>query len=291
MEGCFFLTITGPAGIIKLSHLISVEVPNMNFERISRCGLPFFLLACGGLRIFLKLFCIDPSTGFYEGGGISRVAFTLLVGVGLLFFLILGLLQRPHLSLDTIPRGKPLRLLSVLTGLSAFPLAWDGIQNFTGFSFLSLLSFLVLVVGPIAGGCVFLLIGLKPDQSTPLHGLLLLLPLFWQGGYLLKLFMRYTASRSVSDQLLEVLMLILLAFSLLANGRLLGSVDPSAGLKQLRAFGRGFVLLAVSLGISNLIAAILNRSMGCAMSPMYSLFYLLLGLYILVLDYQTWNQA
>ncbi len=119
----------------------------------------------------------------------------------------------------------------------------------------------------------------EDSQSRPIHGLLLLVPLAWQVALLLSSFMEYTAIRSVSDQMLTTVMLILLAPFLLAHARVLGQIDPDRGARQAVVFGLPFALVAFCACMGMLAASLAGRGVTVAPSPVFSAFYLFFGIY------------
>ena len=145
----------------------------------------------------------------------------------------------------------------------------------------TLVSFLCLGIAPFVTGGLFLMIARRTEdsQSRPIHGLLLLVPLAWQVALLLSSFMEYTAIRSVSDQMLTTVMLILLAPFLLAHARVLGQIDPDRGARQAVVFGLPFALVAFCACMGMLAASLAGRGVTVAPSPVFSAFYLFFGIY------------
>ena len=111
------------------------------------------------------------------------------------------------------------------------------------------------------------------------HGWLMLLPLVWEIGELLSSFMAYTALRNVSDQMLTIVMLILMAPFLLAHARILSGVGAEKGVRQLLFFGPAFALFAIAVPGGMIAAALAGKTVALGLSPAAAVFYFLSGLY------------
>ena len=114
-------------------------------------------------------------------------------------------------------------------------------------------------------------------------GWLMLLPLVWEIGELLSSFMAYTAIRNVSDQMLTIVMMILMAPFLLAHARILSGVGVEKGLRQLLFFGPAFALFAIAVPGGMIAAALAGKTVALGLSPVSAVFYFLSGLYAAVL--------
>lgn len=253
-----------------------------------------FTAVCTGLRLFLKFASVDPLTGYYEGYGAVVWLFNLLLLAGIGGCLLLGWLQ-PRRSY--LPVSRIRRMAAVLVGVACFPAGVSGLAAQSGqlemlqgaitmpaliaALVVTLVSFLCLGIAPFVTGGLFLMIArhTEDSQSRPIHGLLLLVPLAWQVALLLSSFMEYTAIRSVSDQMLTTVMLILLAPFLLAHARVLGQIDPDRGARQAVVFGLPFALVAFCACMGMLAASLAGRGVTVAPSPVFSAFYLFFGIY------------
>ncbi len=253
-----------------------------------------FTAVCTGLRLFLKFASVDPLTGYYEGYHTIAALFNLLLLAGVGGCLLLGWLQRD----GSVPRvSRVQRIAAALVGVACFPVGVSGLAAQSGqlerlqgaltmpaliaALVVTLVSFLCLGIAPFVTGVLFLMVARRSgdSQSKPFHGLLLLVPLAWQVALLLSSFMEYTAIRSVSDQMLTTVMLILLAPFLLAHARVLGRIDPERGIRQAVTFGFPFALLALCACAGMLAASVAGCGVAVAPSPVFSAFYLFLGLY------------
>ena len=112
-----------------------------------------------------------------------------------------------------------------------------------------------------------------------MNGWLMLLPLVWEIGELLSSFMAYTALRNVSDQMLTIVMLILMAPFLLAHARILSGVGAEKGVRQLLFFGPAFALFAIAVPGGMIAAALAGKTVALGLSPAAAVFYFLSGLY------------
>lgn len=112
-----------------------------------------------------------------------------------------------------------------------------------------------------------------------MNGWLMLLPLVWEIGELLSSFMAYTALRNVSDQMLTIVMLILMAPFLLAHARILSGVGAEKGVRQLLFFGPAFALFAIAVPGRHDRGRARREDRRARLSPAAAVFYFLSGLY------------
>lgn len=251
----------------------------------SRHGLllPLFLvlsLLGVALRVYLKLVVVDPFTGFYEGSTQIVFVFRLLIGGGILALLLLGW-RNGSKATGRIQPSRFTCAASAASGAAAILLSLVSVFDLAGeFAFWGisdLTALLFHLVGAVSGG-VLLYIGFA-GSALQLGGGWLLFPLVWQVYFLLRLFMQYTASRSVSDQLLTIVMLLCLVPFLLAHGRLLGGIEPEKGARQIYLFGLPYALTALTLSAGIVAGALAQRSVVVALGLWEAIFYFLLGLY------------
>lgn len=275
---------------------------------------------CLILRIVLKLTAIDPQTGFYEGGGALPPLFSILLGASVLALLLLGFLLGRKARGAGISFGIPLRVLAFATGVLLFCwtlLHWRDIAEvFSADMALPpkllscIFALLFRIVLPWISAYLFLRIaGFGPftisceyrtNEPVPvlpenvfdlegglrtlrMNGWLMLLPLVWEIGELLSSFMAYTAIRNVSDQMLTIVMLLLMAPFLLAHARILSGVGAEKGVRQLLLFGPAFALLAIAVPGGMIAAALAGKTVALGLSPAAAVFYFVFGLYAAVL--------
>ncbi len=254
------------------------------------------LVCCAVLRIYLKLSVIDPATGFYENNPMSAFVFHWILGVSCIATMLIGWLSKDKGDVPVLRMGLCERGFLIASGIAALVFSGSSLfeqvdslltfnPNLVGagvlFSLLlSVFGVFCLLVAPVITGILFVVIGLKGNNGAgSYHGVLLLLPVLWQTATLLTTFMDYTLMRSVSDQRLAIIMLILMVPFLLANGRMLGGIDAKKGARQLTIFNLPFSLIAVPLSLGVLIAGFAGKSVEIGLSPFAALFYLCMGLY------------
>lgn len=275
---------------------------------------------CLLLRIVLKLTAIDPATGFYEGGGALPLLFNVLLGASVLLLLALGFLSGRKLRGASVAFTLPLRALSAAAGAALFcwtllrlgelPGVLSADYPFMPKLLLCLFTLLFRLALPLVGACLFVRIAGAGDFTIPcgfrafaadpdsalsdphsgpgprtlrMNGWLMLLPLVWEIGELLSSFMAYTAIRNVSDQMLTIVMMILMAPFLLAHARILSGVGVEKGLRQLLFFGPAFALFAIAVPGGMIAAALAGKTVALGLSPVSAVFYFLSGLYAAVL--------
>ena len=87
-------------------------------DQLSKMLFLFFAIACTALRVFLKLTAVDPSTGFYEGGGIAVPVFLALLVLAVIALLLLRFRRTPPAVLQV---GLCSRLPSPASPAGSFP--------------------------------------------------------------------------------------------------------------------------------------------------------------------------
>ena len=247
----------------------------------------FFAIACAALRVFLKLTAVDPATGFYEGGGAARLAFNLLLAVGVIALLALRLRRTQPAVLQA---GRIPRVLAALTGLSGgiyaalyfldrlsrMDLSGGLLVGTVGL----LLQMITLVIAPVCAVYLYLRIALLGGkQEFEVNGWVALSPILWQLGVLLLTFMSSTAIRSISDQMLTVLAMIFSLPFLLTHARWAGNVLRGKGVARMPAYGFPYAVLAISLGAGMVAAALAGREVSASLGLPGALHYLCSGLY------------
>ena len=263
----------------------------------------FALICCIALRIYLKLFSINPATGFYEGNLTAASIFNWVLIIGCIGLLLMGWLSSKKMAVPIFRSNPGMRVFSVLTGIFALVFAGstlleqvDGLLNLTYGSnivsslVLSAVGIFCLIVAPIVSGILFIVIGLKGCNGNQYHGALLLFPVLWQTALLLTTFMRYTLMRSASDQLLMIVTLLFIVPFLMANGRILSNLNPEKGMRQLSMFGLSFALAAVPHSIGILSAAFANKTVEIGPSLYAAGFYLCMGIYAMMMVFSLKKQ-
>ena len=240
----------------------------------------FFSLAgcaavCLILRVVLKLTAVDPATGFYEGGGALPLVFNILLGVSVLLLLAAGYLSGRRTRGASVTFTIPLRALAFAAGISLAVWAFLNVEG--------ILEILPEVLTPDSRllfklfYCLFVvlfrLVLREAHGYLRMNGWLMLLPLVWEIGELLSSFMAYTALRNVSDQMLTIVMLILMAPFLLAHARILSGVGAEKGVRQLLFFGPAFALFAIAVPGGMIAAALAGKTVALGLSPAAAVFY------------------
>lgn len=245
----------------------------------------FSAICCTVLRVLLKLNAVDPSTGFYEGGGILVPVFNFLLGVSAVALLALGLLWRPAAPSGG---GAPRVLTAVLGAATLAYSAYEILSLMNTMDISSaLLPLLFQFVGAASGFSFLWIAFTQRGISSHAAAYAMLLPLVWQVYTLLSLFMKYTIIRSASDQLLNVLMLVFLAPFLLAHGRLLGGINPEKGRRHQLAFGLPFALFAVTASCGTIVATLGGRSVDIALGMPAAIYYLVFAAYAVSCVFST----
>lgn len=242
---------------------------------------------CVILRVYLHAACIDPETGFYEGGQALMFIYYAILVAGTLSILILGLLGKAENPVVSVTPA--LRLVTLAASLGVAILAVPATTWIIGPSYLPpsmamiLLRLFLLSFAPLVTVVLLVYIAVKSRSGfAHVSAYLMLLPVVWMAAILLTRFMDYTASRHVSDQMLTVAMLSFATLFLVPLGRISSGLTPEKAARQLVAFGLPFALLAFSV-CAGILASPGTASL--ALSIPESIAFLLLGLYAAVLAF------
>lgn len=247
------------------------------------------------LRVYLKLNEIDPATGFYAGNLTASHVFNWITTIGCIGLLLFGWFSSKKSSSPQLHKEFGIRIFSVLTGISTFVYLGSTFQkqvdelltltygsSMISSLLLSAVGIFCLIVAPVVSGFLFLTVGIKGCRKH-YHGALFLFPILWQTALLLSTFMSYTLMRSVSDQLLMIVSLLLIIPFLLANGRILSRTNSEKGAHQLTMFGLPFALVAVPSSIGILSASVAGKTVEIGPSVFAAVFYLCIGLYAIAM--------
>lgn len=269
-------------------------------SRTAKLVFTFFAAICAGLRVNLKLSVIDGLSGFYEGGGSMPLIFNLLLLVGVALLLLLSLKRRPEVT--RVLEYRPcVRLLSLLLGAATLVYAGTELLKRIDEQLSLPGDTMSLAIGLTFTGLVFALLpalaaftlfrvglGARGDSSGfRISPYLALTPVLWQVALLLTLFMKYTAVRHVSDQLLTVLMLICFVPFLLSNARVLSDVSHDRGVGRLATFGLPFALLAFSVSAGVIASYVVGNPLYIALSLPGAIFFLIAGVYATVVCFSV----
>ena len=254
-------------------------------------GVITFLCAvlCIPLRIYMELQCIDPFTGFYEGGTALRWLYVLLVGAAILCLLLPKRESRRNVK----PVSGRICLLpaGILLALSAAASAWSPlgqllvqVWNKTGASLLigTVVCLVAAAVSSLVFGGLFFFGRSRQNGFQPL---LLLAPVLWILQLLIQRFSQFTALSSISDQKIFVAFLVFSCLFLLFHARAVGGVDPDRGRRWSVPLGYGVFLLGAPLAAG--IAAVRFAGIGAypTLSDVDLLLVASMALYALVYSY------
>ncbi|MBC8585534.1 hypothetical protein [Youxingia wuxianensis] len=221
----------------------------MNYK-LSRIIFLFSAIACIIIRAVLKIFSVDPVSGFYEGYDFVVAVFNILMLASCAGIFICAYIK-PEKRIPSVGLSPSLRAAAIFTGIAMELVSvTDMISVFRetfNFGAPFNIALLLFSLCGIASGVVFLLLGMRCQEDgslVPVNGIAMLLPLVWQLYHLLASFMEYTAIQSVSDQLLCSLSLIALVVFLFVHARVAANLSTAKTYRQLFAFGLIFSLLA-----------------------------------------------
>lgn len=243
------------------------------------------------LRVFLKLQRIDLTTGFYTKTDIWVILFSVLLLLTLLAICI-AVATKKNAPQTPLPTGKGIAftsaLLTVGGALFTISAGEEILQKIhtiflqsnwlqaNWLQFLFLCSSLLFVIGMV--GLTAWYFG--PQQTTPRHAFLYL-PIIFLVLLLLTRFNSYLTVKSVSDQLLEILLYLCAMLFFVGHGYLLsGNTQKKRFRKVTVSTGYLAGYLAVVLSVSSLVSLLVR---GANLYPTLSFwelpFILGLGLY------------
>lgn len=172
------------------------------------------LAVCLACRVYLKLFAMDVTTGFYEGGDILVTVFNALLTAAPIIMFLSNRMLRPGDDYPLDMRDEPLRVLAGSCGLALAAFTALGppeslLQQARSEAFERLAETLRWGLGGLAALALLLMavFGVFGKKNTALNLLTLALPL-WQIVYLVMRFNSYTTVTAISDYLLLVLFML-----------------------------------------------------------------------------------
>jgi hypothetical protein len=206
-------------------------------------ALDFTALAvCLACRVYLKLYAMDITTGFYEGGEVFVTIFNVLLTVTPSVMFLSNRLLRPGDDYPLDMRDEPLRVLAVLCGLAIAAFTFFGppeslLRQARSETFEQVVEYMRWGLGGLAALSFLLMgiLGVFGRKNTALALLTLSLPL-WQIVYLVMRYNSYTTVTAISDYLLLVLFMLFNALFLMGFAR-------TASL-QMRRDGRNYAIPA-----------------------------------------------
>lgn len=224
------------------------------------------------LRLILKLFCIDPQTGFYAHASWLGVIFEILVLAAAVLFLLLGFVKpkvsllpsgRPPLDSRIIPYSFPgsaifLRLVVAAVLLHAVSVffGWNpniGLGEMKTFSILlACLDLLAVLAIEFTVFCM--------SQNEPLpYAFVSVVIILWSLVFLIHQYMRFTTVNCVSDEKLELLALCASMLFWYVFARIVSRSMKPGLLRFLSAFGYLTALLCLVLTVPQIFAVIFTK--------------------------------
>lgn len=225
------------------------------------------LVLCMAARIWLKLFAMDLTTGFYTGSQALATAFHAVLAGSILLLLLLYLLRRPYGDYPVLTRSKALSVLALLCGVGILCYIVEllspyriGGQNpgvvLTGFA-----QGLCAVLG-LAAGIAFLVLGAQGlFHRRGMHGGVLPLTAgIWLLVLLVCKFNSYTTLTTISDHLLAVLFMVFGAMFFVAHARTLSGLARKDGRNYVIPSGLCASLCGFLLCLPNWVWAAVNQT-------------------------------
>jgi hypothetical protein len=189
-------------------------------------ALDFTALAvCLACRVYLKLYAMDITTGFYEGGEVFVTVFNVVLTITPIIMFLSNRLLRPGDDYPLDMRDEPLRVLAILCGLAIAAFTFFGppeslLRQARSETFEQVVEYLRWGLGGLSA-VAFLLLGIFGvfGRKNTAFTLLVLAPPLWQVVYLVMRFNSYTTVTAISDYLLLVLFMLFNALFLMGFAR------------------------------------------------------------------------
>lgn len=270
----------------------------MTLQFIKRI-FPAAAIVCAVWRTYLHMAYIDPDTGFYLASG------PLVFGFNTVFLLCMVLLPflaaRANIPEDIgLPRNTGVKSTLLFCGvcaamvsipafleIAAFGLGGDGRSMIA-----TIAQLLLFAIGPLVTAVLFLAAAARGGNEgrlgePPLNAYLMLIPVIWQGAIMLQRFMRFTASRHVSDQMLAIVLLVFAVPFLLAFARVAAGIDKEKGTRQMVVFGLLYALAAFTFCPAMFTGLAAEGWPRFSLSLVETLFYLSLGVFAVAAIYSV----
>lgn len=248
-------------------------------------------MVCIPLRVYIELQCIDPATGFYQGGVALRWVYALLLAAAILCLLVprrrsSGSLKPASGRICLLPAGI---LLSISAGISAWNTLGRLLVQVWSKAGATLVMGTVVCIAAAAVSCLVFL-GLAffffgRERQYGFQPLFLLAPVLWILQLLVQRFSQFTALSSISDQKLFVGFLGLSCLFLLFHARAVGGVDPDRGRRWSIPLGYGVFLLGAPLAAGRAAVLLSGAAAYSTLSDADTLLVASLALYALVYSY------
>ncbi|WP_312642215.1 hypothetical protein [Hydrogenoanaerobacterium sp.] len=225
------------------------------------------LLVC--FRMVLKLDFIDPQTGFYSTHSILDSAFHLIFAGFLLALLIFSYSGHQKFSQEPLPSMKPASATATILGMAIeFKALTDSYKLFTQltggepFKTMDLLLTMVTLLISVVTGVVMIVLAVNMGSDS-LKGYsvsaVLVVTVLYQCLMLIERFTSRTSPVTISDDMLEVLMLVFAILFMMAQARIITRINLNKGYRLLEFSGYACALTALVLLIPELFGILIGR--------------------------------
>lgn len=194
------------------------------------------MLVVGGiLRVALKLFFTDASTGFYQENGWLSIAFSAVLAAGCVLLLLMNALRKGTGDYRISGRSAAVSLLALLAGAAILLYVWLGLPiplgqpnpdaNPKWEQYIRIINQVLGSAAAVsfAAAGVWGLLGKSPPA------LLSILPALWQIVLLLSRFNGYHSVLYIPDHLLAVLFMLFATLFYLGHARTLSGLSRKDG--------------------------------------------------------------
>lgn len=236
------------------------------------------ILTLSVLRVVQQLLFIDPTTGFYQGGGWIQAAQD-VVYITVTMTLLLFSSRSPRLLLITTNRQKKMSICALVfgcvvalsAGLALISALRAGPLDRRGFG---------MVLGIFSGLAIMLMAQMMMKKGVYRGPLLIAaIPAIWLAYTAMTKFMGYDTIVTISDRVLELISLCLGAMFFLSHARMVGSIEIDRRSALTRLFGYLFPLYAVTFTFGQMVAFVFGRYTAVMLAPWEMISMFSLGLY------------
>jgi len=229
-------------------------------------------IICGGLRVYLKLWKTDPTTGFYRSESIFTVMLSVLLAVTMIAMLLLNRLKRVYNDYPMVRQNRYIGFFSVLSGISIalFTIeqtGWLTITNHVGTPLHEGGVWLCGILGVMAS-LVFIANGLYTifTRKEGANGVLLLIPTIWQASVIVVKYNSYNTLTTNCDNLLIILFMTASILFLMGNARTICGFSRKNGRNYTLPAGLIVSMTGLLLTIPNYIYRIVWSAPNPAMA-------------------------
>ncbi|GEM_PF-2403399 len=245
---------------------------NQSQQKRTKASYLIFILAAVVLvcfRMILKLDFIDPQTGFYNTHSVLNSAFAIVYAVFCLALLLFSYSDKENYEKKLLPPLKTISPLATIFGMAIEAKALtDGYELFNQiksgeqFKTMDLLLNSITVLVSVVTGIVMIVLAVNMGTHS-LKGypssIVLAITVLYQCLMLIERFTKHTSPITISDDMLEMVMLVFGILFMMAHARVITQLNLNKGYRLLQFSGYAFALTALILLLPELFGILIGR--------------------------------